>query len=103
MPPCERVREESRCSAELQTRLDILPQLQKELNKKDGELNKKEDELNAARDHAQKLQGDYERNLKEAQERIRALEEATAKNEEKKESGEVETLKEGSEERENTM
>ena len=102
MPPCERVREESRCSAELQTRLDILPQLQEELNKKDGELNKKEDELNAARDHAQKLQGDYERNLKEAQERIRELE-ATAKNEEKKESGEVETLKEGIEERENTM
>ena len=41
--------------------------------------------------------------MKEAQERIRALEEATAKNEEKKESGEVETLKEGIEERENTM
>ena len=96
------MREESRCSAELQTRLDILPQLQEELNKKDGELNKRSDELNAARDHTQKLQDDYERNMKEAQERIRALE-AAAKNEETKESREVETLKERIEERENTM
>lgn len=44
MPPCENVREESRCSAELQTRLDILPQLQEELNKKDGELSAARDD-----------------------------------------------------------
>lgn len=66
-------------------------------------MNKRSDELNAARDNAQRLQSDYEQNMKEAQERIRALEEAAAKSEETKESGEVEALKEQIEERESTM
>ena len=49
------------------------------------------------------MKNKHDGEMKEAQERIRALEEAAATNEEKKESGEVETLKEGIEERENTM
>ena len=46
------MREESRCSTELQTRLDILPQLQEELNKKD-------DELSTARENNLVLQNKY--------------------------------------------
>ena len=60
MPPCENVREESRCSAELQTRLDILPQLQEELNKKDGELSAARDDNLVLRNKFGDLEHKYE-------------------------------------------
>ena len=54
------MREESRCSAELQTRLDILPQLQEELNKKDGELSAARDSNLVLRNKFGDLEHKYE-------------------------------------------
>ena len=65
MPPCERVREESRCSAELQTRLNALLPLEKEQNEKNNELDRKDSELIELYNHLQALQNEHSTLLQE--------------------------------------